>query len=51
MRLTRAAFMKCVICKTGDVCPAEVQAGVKVGLDRLLIPVEGELCQECGEAL
>jgi hypothetical protein len=44
------AAMKCVICKTGDVCPAEVQAEVKVGLDRLLIPVEGELCQECGEA-
>jgi YgiT-type zinc finger domain-containing protein len=42
--------MKCVICKTGDVRPAEVQAEMKVGSDRLLIPVEGEMCQECGEA-
>jgi YgiT-type zinc finger domain-containing protein len=42
--------MKCVICKTGDVRSAEVQAEVKVGSDRLLIPVEGEMCQQCGEA-
>jgi len=42
--------MKCVICKTGDVLPAEVQAEVKVGSDRLLVPVDGEMCQECGEA-
>ena len=41
--------MKCVICKTGDVQPGKVQAEVKAGLDRLLIPVEGEICQECGE--
>ena len=42
--------MKCVICKTGEVQPATVQAEIKAGLDRLLVPVEGEICQECGEA-
>ena len=41
--------MKCVICKTGEVRPAFVQAEVKVGGDRLLVPVEAEVCQECGE--
>jgi len=42
--------MKCVICKTGEVQPATVQAEVKVGCDRLLVPVEAEVCRECGEA-
>ena len=42
--------MKCVICKTGEVRPAFVQAEAKVGSDRLLVPVEAEVCQECGEA-
>lgn len=42
--------MKCVICKTGEVRPATVQAEIKVGSDRLLVPVEAEICQECGEA-
>jgi YgiT-type zinc finger domain-containing protein len=42
--------MKCVICRTGDVRTAQVWAELKIGADRLLIPVEGELCQECGEA-
>jgi YgiT-type zinc finger domain-containing protein len=41
--------MKCVICKTGEVKPASVQAEIKVGSDRLLVPVEGEVCQQCGE--
>ena len=39
-----------MICKTGEVQPARVQAEVKVGSDRLLVPVEAEVCQECGEA-
>ncbi|MFQ5882795.1 MAG: type II toxin-antitoxin system MqsA family antitoxin [Candidatus Methylomirabilales bacterium] len=42
--------MKCVICKSGDVKPSSVQAEIKVGTDRLLVPVEAEVCQECGEA-
>ncbi len=42
--------MRCVICKTGEVRPAFVQAEAKVGSDRLLVPVEAEVCQECGEA-
>ncbi len=42
--------MKCVICKIGDVRPGFVQAEVKVGSDRLLVPVEAEVCQDCGEA-
>jgi len=42
--------MKCVICKTGEVQPATVQAEVKVDCDRLLVPVEAEVCGECGEA-
>jgi YgiT-type zinc finger domain-containing protein len=42
--------MICVICKTGEVRAATVQAEIKAGLDRLLVPVEGEVCLECGEA-
>ena len=41
--------MRCVICKTGEIQPAGVQAEVKVGCDRLLVPVEAEVCLECGE--
>jgi len=42
--------MKCVICKTGDVhASAEHRAEVKVGADRLLVRVEAEACDECGE--
>lgn len=41
--------MRCVICKTGEVRPASVQAEIKVGCDRLLVPVQAELCPECGE--
>ena len=41
--------MKCVICKTGDIQPVGVQAEVKIGCDRLLVPVEAEVCLECGE--
>jgi hypothetical protein len=32
------------------VKPAPVQAEIKVGSDRLLVAVEAEVCQECGEA-
>ncbi|MBI2536983.1 MAG: YgiT-type zinc finger protein [Gemmatimonadetes bacterium] len=42
--------MKCVICKTGEVSPARVQAEIKAGCDRLLVPVEAEACQQCGES-
>lgn len=42
--------MKCVICKSGEVRAATVQAEIKVGSDRLLVPVQAEACQECGEA-
>jgi hypothetical protein len=42
--------MKCVICKTGEVQPAPIQAEIKAGLDRLIVSVEGEACLECGEA-
>jgi len=41
--------MRCVICKTGEVQLATVQAEVKVGCDRLLVPVEAEVCLECDE--
>ena len=42
--------MKCVICKTGDVrASVEHRAEVKVGADRLLVRVEAEVCDECGE--
>ena len=41
--------MRCVICKTGEVQPGTVQAEVKVACDRLLVPVEAEVCRECGE--
>ena len=41
--------MRCVICKTGEAQLATVQAEVKVGCDRLLVPVEAEVCLECGE--
>lgn len=42
--------MQCVICKRGEVKPATVEAELKVGGDRLLVPVEAEACSECGEA-
>ncbi|MGH7431169.1 MAG: type II toxin-antitoxin system MqsA family antitoxin [Candidatus Methylomirabilales bacterium] len=41
--------MKCVICKTGEVKPASVQAEIRMECDRLLVPVEAEVCQQCGE--
>ena len=42
--------MKCVICKTGEVQPASVQAELKIGRDRILVSVEAEACQQCGES-
>ena len=42
--------MKCVICKTGEVHTSSGhRAEVKVGADRLLVLVEAEVCNECGE--
>ena len=41
--------MRCVICKTGEVQAATVQAEVNAGCDRILVPVEAEVCLECGE--
>jgi YgiT-type zinc finger domain-containing protein len=43
-------FMKCVICKSGDVEQAVVQAEIKVGHDHLMVNVQAEACAECGEA-
>ena len=43
-------LMQCVMCKRGEVRPAVVQAEIKLGSDRLLVPVEAEACAECGEA-
>ena len=40
----------CTICKRGEVKPGKVQAEIKVGSDHLLVPVEAEVCVECGEA-
>jgi len=34
--------MECVICKTGKVKPATMQAEIRVGCDRLLVTVEAE---------
>jgi YgiT-type zinc finger domain-containing protein len=42
--------MQCVICKTGEVQLATVEAELKIGKDRLLVPVQAEICAECGEA-
>ena len=42
--------MKCTICKRGEVKQGKVQAEIKVGSDHLLVPVEAEVCTECGEA-
>jgi YgiT-type zinc finger domain-containing protein len=42
--------MQCVICKTGDVQPATIEAELRIGKDRLLVPVRAEVCAECGEA-
>lgn len=41
--------MRCVICKQGEVKPARVEAELKVGGDRLLVLVDAEACNECGE--
>lgn len=42
--------MQCVICKRGMVKPGKVQTELKVESDHLLVPVEAEVCAECGEA-
>jgi YgiT-type zinc finger domain-containing protein len=42
--------MHCVICKKGEVQLATVEAELKIGKDRLLVPVQAEVCAECGEA-
>lgn len=43
-------MMQCVICKRGTLTPGKVQAELKVGSDHLLVPVDAEVCAECGEA-
>lgn len=42
--------MQCVICKRGTVKPGKVQAEIKVASDHLLVPVDAEVCAECGES-
>ena len=42
--------MHCVICKRGTVQSGTVQAELGVGTDHLMVPVEAEVCDECGEA-
>ncbi len=42
--------MHCVICKRGTVKSGKVQAELRVGTDHLMVPVEAEVCAECGEA-
>ena len=42
--------MQCVICKQGEVKSATIEAELKVGRDRLLVPVQAEACAECDEA-
>jgi len=42
--------MHCVICKRGTVKPGKVQAEMRVGADHLMVPVDAEVCDECGEA-
>lgn len=42
--------MNCVVCKKGEVQIATIDAELKIGRDRLLVPVQAEVCAECGEA-
>lgn len=42
--------MKCVICRTGEVQPATIEAEIKAESDRLLVGLLAERCQQCGEA-
>jgi hypothetical protein len=42
--------MQCVICKKGEVQLATIEAELKIGKDRLLVPVQAEACTECSEA-
>ena len=42
--------MHCVICKRGTVKSGTVQAELRIGTDHLMVPVETEVCDECGEA-
>lgn len=43
--------MKCVICKVGEVRTSpEHRAEIRVGSDRLIVRVEAETCDACGEA-
>mgnify|MGYP001598744304 CR=1 FL=1 len=48
--MKKDAMMQCVICKRGEVKPSKAQAEIKVGADHLLVPVDAEVCAECGEA-
>ena len=43
-------LVHCVICKRGTVTSGTVQAELRVGPDHLMVPVEAEVCDECGEA-
>ena len=40
--------MKCVVC-SGDVRPAKVTEDLDVGPDHVLVEVEAEVCERCGE--
>lgn len=42
--------MKCVICKSSSIERGEIEAEIKLGLDRLLVSLWAERCSECGEA-
>jgi YgiT-type zinc finger domain-containing protein len=42
--------MTCVICKKGEPQLATLETELKIGKDRLLVPVRAEVCTECGEA-
>jgi YgiT-type zinc finger domain-containing protein len=41
--------MKCVICHGGTLITQKIQEEVKIGNDIILVPVEAQVCQTCGE--
>jgi hypothetical protein len=45
------ALMHYVICKRGRVRLRTVQAELRIGTDRLMVPVEAEVCDECGRLI
>ena len=41
--------MKCMICHGDQIITKKVQEEIRIGNDIILVPVEAQVCQTCGE--